>query len=130
MHLHTPIILSHEGTPSDGNEVDATTTRDSIVLPPNVFQGIDNRENVGIFFALYDTANLFPVREMESAVAGRSSMVASSVLAATVGPGLFFNNLNPKVEINLTIPTSFVNFVSQMFMLQSVNLQTHQLIGY
>lgn len=76
----------------------------SIMLPPSLFANI-SRVNVGLFFALYRTSVLFPVRNMTGVVDGRNTIVGSSIIAATVGPGLFFENLAEPVVVNLTIPT-------------------------
>lgn len=81
----------------------------SIALPPSLFDRITDREEVGIFFALYDDNTLFPVRE-DARLAGTSSVahivVGSPVVASTVGPRLSFNNLQTPVEINLRLMSS------------------------
>ena len=77
----------------------------AISLPASLFQQIDNRSTVGIFFALYNTSVLFPVGA-ESAVnidVGRRTEVGSQVLAATVGPGLIFQNLPEPVTLVLKL---------------------------
>ena len=85
----------------------------SVSLPPSLFATIEDRDPVGVFFALYESPTLFPVREEEqvSELSFRPA-VASSVVAATVGPGLDFSDLDPPVEINLRIVNDFGNFVS------------------
>ena len=78
----------------------------TILLPPSLFDTITDRTDVGLFFALYNRTPLFPIRNrsnMDGAVAGRNTIVGSRVIAATVGPGLSFSNLHPRVEITLGI---------------------------
>lgn len=81
----------------------------AIALPPSLFTNINNRSQEGIFFALYTQSTLFPIQVTENttgAVASRSTVVGSTIIAATVGSGLSFNNLEPPVEINLRISTT------------------------
>lgn len=89
----------------------------SIALPPNLFSLINDRTQVGIFFALYNENTLFPVRDREntaSAEVDRTTVVGSPVIASTVGPGLLFDNLRSPVEINLRIPTEINGSVGQV----------------
>ena len=70
-----------------------------------LFQQIDNRSTVGIFFALYNTSVLFPV-DAGSTIdidVRRRTEVGSHVLAATVGPGLIFQNLPEPVTLVLRV---------------------------
>jgi hypothetical protein len=71
-----------------------------------LFNGI-SRDPVGVFFALYTEPSLFPIRlpvrvEEEDASTLRSE-VSSPIVAATVGPGLDFSDLDPPVVINLRL---------------------------
>ena len=69
---------------------------------------IDERDNVGIFFALYDTPILFPIDRGNSIINTDGSIqtkVGSRVLAATVGPGLNFQNLDDPVIVVLRLVT-------------------------
>ena len=85
----------------------------SVTLPPSLFATIEDRDLVGVFFALYESPTLFPVRDGEQpSDFSRLPAVASSVVAATVGPGLEFNDLDPPVEVNLRITNDFEGFVS------------------
>lgn len=98
-----------------GNRALADNQVASIALPPNLFQEITDRTQVGVFFGLYNESTLFPVRTREdvaSAVPDRTTIVGSPIIAATVGPGLSFNNLQPPVEVNLRIPTEINGSVS------------------
>lgn len=73
----------------------------AISLPGSLFQQIDNRTNIGVFFALYNSSVLFPVNgggNIDSSFPRRTA-VGSRVLAATVGPGLVFQNLTEPVTI-------------------------------
>ena len=70
----------------------------AISLPASLFERIDDRENVGVFFAnLHETSTLFPVNGGEFQSAGtfssssRRTSVGSHILAATVGPGIDFD---------------------------------------
>ena len=73
----------------------------AISLPASLFRTIVDRENVGVFFALYTTPILFPVdgRNSTRARAPRRAEVGSSVLAATVGPGINFSKLQDNVTV-------------------------------
>lgn len=74
----------------------------AISLPASLFGSISDREDVGIFFALYDSPILFPVDtrgSMFDSNPARQTQVGSYVLAATVGPGLDF----PKLADNVTV---------------------------
>lgn len=76
----------------------------AISLPPSLFQRIDDRPNVGIFFALYETPILFPVAgESGESRLPRQTVVGSDIIAATVGPGLNFQNLTEPVTILLRL---------------------------
>ena len=61
--------------------------------------------NVSVFFALYDTAILFPVNGGSSRNNDGSiqTEVGSSVLAATVGPDINFQNLIEPITIVLRL---------------------------
>ena len=75
-----------------------------INLPASLFDRVpENRTNIGVFFALYDNPSLFPVAEAEVENSTRVITVLSPVIAATVGPGLFFMNLDPPISILLRL---------------------------
>ena len=76
----------------------------AISLPASLFEQIDDRDNVGVFFALHEASNLFPV----GAGLGDSSntlnnfnypSIGSHILAATVGVGINFQNLDEPVSV-------------------------------
>ena len=80
----------------------------AISLPATLFERIrliDNRTEVGVFFALYDTPTLFPVDGGSNINSDtpRQTVVGSRVLAAIVGPGLSFQNLIEPVIIVLRL---------------------------
>lgn len=79
----------------------------AINLPASLFGRITDRPNVGVFFALYNRTVLFPPSGRTEVVNGvaTQSEVGSLVLAATVGPGLNFQNLEKPVTIVLRIQT-------------------------
>ena len=75
----------------------------AIRLPASLFKRIDDRDDVGIFFALYDNSTLFPVdggsnvnNDIDIPI---RTEVGSHVLAATVGPGLDFPDLTDNIII-------------------------------
>lgn len=80
----------------------------AISLPASLFQMITGRNNVSVFFALYDTPILFPVNGGNSISSDGSvqTEVGSSVLAATVGPDINFLNLTEPVIIVLRLQAS------------------------
>lgn len=81
----------------------------AISLPASLFQLIDNRTNIGVFFALYDSSILFPVNgggNINSDLPRRTEVVGSRVLAATVGPGLNFEKLEDPITIILRLQTT------------------------
>ena len=97
----------------DGNEVAQLmpSQNAAISLPASLFETITDRENVGLFFALYDTSILFPVNG-ESNISKdtpRQSEVGSRIVATTVGPDLHFENLKETVTIILRL-TNNVRF--------------------
>jgi len=76
----------------------------SVSLPPVLFSNLST-DSIGIFFTLYTEATLLPVREAVSADNASSlrTGVGSPIVAATVGAGLDFQDLNPPVLVNLTL---------------------------
>ena len=81
----------------------------AISLPASLFGMIsDDRDNVSVFFALYDTPILFPVNGGNSRSSDGSvqTEVGSSVLAATVGPDIDFQNLIDPVIVVLRLQTT------------------------
>ena len=78
-------------------------TQDAAVnLPASLFQQIDNRTEIGIFFALYDTPTLFPVNKGRN-VHSNEADVGSPVLSITVGPGLKFRELEHNITVVLRL---------------------------
>ena len=71
----------------------------AISLPASLFQIITDREDVGIFFALYNTSTLFPVNGGRNRSDSVQRKVGSYILATTVGLGLNFQNLTENVTI-------------------------------
>ena len=72
----------------------------AISLPASLFGRIDDRLNVGVFFAFYEISNLFPVAgESGGSSLPRQTVVGSDIIAAAVGPGLNFQNLDEPVTI-------------------------------
>lgn len=75
-----------------------------IGLPATLFEQIDDRDNIGIFFALqlHEASTLFPISGNLSSTPRKAS-VGSHILAATVGPGINFQNLDEPVTILLRL---------------------------
>ena len=87
----------------------------AISLPASLFERILDQDidDIGIFFALYNTSDLFPVNSDGQ----NPTEVGSRVLAATVGPGLNFQNLQENVTILLRIITNKVNLVVKLIII-------------
>ena len=78
-------------------------TQDAAVnLPASLFQRIENRTMIGIFFALYDTPTLFPINSARS-VHSDEADVGSPILSITVGSGLNFLELEHNITIVLRL---------------------------
>ena len=80
----------------------------AISLNASLFELVDERDDVGIFFALYDTPILFAVDGGTGNINTDGSIqtkVGSRVLAATVGPGLNFRSLDDPVIVVLRLVT-------------------------
>ena len=78
----------------------------AISLPASLFQTITDREDVGIFFALYNASTLLPVNGGSSRNAPRQTEVGSHILATIVGPGLNFSSLSENVTIVFELITT------------------------
>ena len=74
----------------------------AISLPASLFERVNDQENVGVFFALYETATLFPVGGENSISDGnttRQTQVGSQVVAATIDSSQELTNLENPVTI-------------------------------
>ena len=80
-------------------------------LPASLFQLITGQDDVGIFFALYDTGVLFPITNNTQTNLETNSfittVVGSPVLAATVGPGLV-QAIFPAFAANSIVPVATI----------------------
>ena len=74
----------------------------AVSLPATLFEQIDDRDNIGIFFALHEASTLFPIGRNPSSTP-REASVGSYILATTVGPGINFQNLDEPVTILLQL---------------------------
>ena len=78
-------------------------------LPASLFRSIPDElfSEVGLFFVVYSTGELFPITDNVQIVPGTNetitTIVGSPVLGATVGPGLSFSNLAEPVSILLRL---------------------------
>ena len=77
----------------------------AVSLPATFFEQIDDRDNIGIFFALHEASTLFPIggNPSNTFLSPRKASVGSHILAATVGPGINFQNLDEPVTILLRL---------------------------
>ena len=97
------LMLGPEGQVQPGQlspQLDA-----AISLPATLFERIVDHDNVGVFFALYKASTLFPVHGnfSDTVSSPRKTLVGSHILAATVGPGINFQNLDEPVTILLRL---------------------------
>ncbi len=75
----------------------------SILLPAELFAQIPDKEvSTGIFYALFDNPSLFPTSNSKHGEGStKQTIVATPVIAVTVGSGMDFVDINPPVEIML-----------------------------
>ena len=74
----------------------------TINLPPSLFNDVpDNRPVIGVFFALYENPALLPATRVADNETFEETAVGSPIVAATVGPGIDFFDLDPPVTITL-----------------------------
>ena len=85
-------------------------------LPASLFQSITDRglDNIGSFYAVYDTGALFPITNA-------TTVVGSPVLAASIGLRLRFNELEEPVRILLRLNELGVSVRGRWFICQSVH---------
>lgn len=86
----------------------------AVGLPASLFERIDDRPNIGIFFAFYESPSLFPVGgDTDTPSSPTRNMVGSQVLAATVGSGINFQNISEAVTIvfRLQVPRGSVSLL-------------------
>ena len=103
----------------------------AISLPASLFERIDDRDNVGIFFALHEASSLFPVGAGDSSNTFNFPSVGSHILAATVGVGINFQNLDEPVSVlfRLQITNNTVRRTVKMSNLKE-NIQILRLLWY
>ena len=77
----------------------------TIALPRSLFERFDDRENVGVFFAHYEDATLFPVRRRNTDMRETSiqTQVGSQIVAATVDSETQLTNLTDPVLITFRL---------------------------
>ena len=110
------ILGDSEVTSATGDIVEAgelsSQLNVAVGLPASLFQQIDNRPNIGIFFAYYESSSLFPVGGgVNISDSPLRNVVGSQVLAVTVGSGINFQNLSEAVTIvfRLQVPDDSVS---------------------
>ena len=81
----------------------------AISLPPSLFERLDDRENVGVFFAHYEDTTLFPVHRPITDVreTNLKTQVGSQIIAATVDSDTQLTNLTEPILI--TFRLQFMN---------------------
>ena len=104
----------------------------AISLPASLFERIDDRDDVGVFFALHEASNLFPVGAGDSSNTLNNFnflSVGSHILAATVGVGINLQNLDEPVSVlfRLQITNNTVSRTVKMSNLKE-NIQIFKVI--
>ena len=109
--LHTELatngksIHSSDQTGSIISTLNANETA-AAFLPASLFNLIQNRSKLGIYFNVYNSGVLFPVKNETQSLGSNSSVttvIGSPVLAATVGPMINFSGLAESVRILLRL---------------------------
>ena len=106
-HVISIVILCHNNIDDDevmlgsGDQVEpgqlSLQLDAAIGLPASLFEQIDDRDNIGVFVALYETPILFPFSRENTT--SKQRVVGSHVLATTVGPDINFQNLDEPITI-------------------------------
>jgi hypothetical protein len=75
----------------------------AISLPATLFQRVNDQENVGVFFAFYETATLFPIRRQTAVIVDdeiiSETEVGSQIVAASIDSSQEITNLEIPVTI-------------------------------
>ena len=81
--------------------------RAALSLPPTIFQRFNDSANVGAFYGIYETVNLFPIQNVRTAneSSTRQTRVCSTVLTATVGNDVEIENITENVQIAFRLQT-------------------------
>ena len=83
-------MVDNDASTSDGPVSPGELSSDqdaAISLPASLFERVNDEENVGVFFAIYETSTLFPVGRDNAVSDGntiRQTQVGSQIVAATV----------------------------------------------
>ena len=104
-------MMSTTGNVSERGEL-PSQFNGAVGLPASLFERIDDRPNIGLFFAFYESPSLFPVGgDTDTPSSLTRNRVGSQVLAATVGSGIKFQNLSEDVTIafRLQVPEGSVS---------------------
>ena len=98
-------MVDNDASTSDGPVSPGELSPDqdaAISLPASLFERVNDQENVGVFFAFYETSTLFPVGR-ENAVSdnntARQTQVGSQIVAATVDSSKELTDLENPVTI-------------------------------
>ena len=98
------LTLSSEDEVNNTSPFSPPQQEAAIRLPASLFESIQYRDNIGIFFALYDQPTLFPVSTSDDSSARSQIQVGSLVISSTVGGDNFFiENLSEPVIVTLKI---------------------------
>ena len=92
-------------------------------LPASLFGSVTGRDDLGIFFAVYNIGVLFPIANdtqmHQDTDASVTTVVGSPVLVATVGPGLNFTGLEEPVRILLRMNEVSAGYVLEVVVCSS-----------
>ena len=93
-----------EGTDKDAVPGKLPSDKDgSIILPGSLFEQLDDQQETGAFFGIYNSTTLFPVGGGKTAV-DRLTQTGSYVITATVGDdSVKINNLREPVTVTLRL---------------------------
>lgn len=101
---------SFSSSDQTGNSSITTLSEDEMAaafLPASLFQSIPNHDNIGSFYAVYNTGVLFPIAKAAQRDQGMNTsvttVVGSPVFAATVGFRQSFSELTEPVRILLRL---------------------------
>ena len=101
---------SFSSSDQTGNSSIATLSEDEMAaafLPASLFQSITSHDNVGSFYAVYNTGVLFPIAKPPQIDQGMNTsvttVVGSPVFAVTVGLRQSFSELTEPVRILLRL---------------------------
>lgn len=104
--MHASLLNFHTGAndfdldPAVDNQMKLSSSQlASIDLPPSVFERVNDRSTIGLFYGLYSDPTLFPDNTRDTDL--RLTKVVSPVLATTLGPNINVEGLRDNVTVLL-----------------------------